>query len=94
MLTGDDIKKLEQKFATKKDLEKFATKIDLAGLEVKMNLEFEKVREEMATKDDFRKAMTVLDKVLKEVLAMRQEQTMLLPYAIEKVPSVAPHLAG
>lgn len=93
MLTADDIKKLAQKFATKKDLDKFATKedlkkfatkedlkefatkIDLAKLEIKMNLEFEKVREEMATKDDFRKVMTVLDHVLKEVLAMRQEQT-------------------
>lgn len=44
-------------------------------------------------KDDLRKAMTVLDKVLKEVLAMRQEQTMFLPYAIKKVPAVAQHLS-
>lgn len=92
MLTANDIKKLEQKFPTK---------IDLAKLEIKMNLEFEKVREEMATKDDLRKVMTVLDKVLKEVLAMRQEQTMHVEdhrrisdrfEAIEKVPVVAQHL--
>jgi len=46
--------------------------------------------------------MTVLDKVLKEVLDMRQEQTMHVEdhrrinsrlEAIEQVPSVAQHLA-
>lgn len=102
MITDEDIKKLTQKFATKEDLKQFATKIDLARLEIKMNLEFEKVREDMATKDDFRKVMTVLDKVLKEVLDMRQEQTMHVEdhrrinsrlEAIEQVPSVAQHLA-
>lgn len=120
MLTTDDIKKLAQKFATKKDLEKFATKkdlekfvtkkdlegyatkLDLAKLEVDMKVEFVKIREEMATKDDFRKVMTVLDKVLKEVLVMRQEQTMHVEdhrrinerfKAIEKVSAVAQHLA-
>ena len=60
MLSPDDFKKLLQLFPTKEELRQ----------------ELEKIREEMATKDDFRQVMTVLDKVLKEVLAMRQEQTM------------------
>lgn len=83
MLTQDDIKKLKEafatkkdleRFATKKDLERFATKLELSKLEVDMNLGFDKIREEMATKDEFRQVMTILDKVLKEVLAMRQDQ--------------------
>ena len=60
MLTEDDYKKLLQFFPTKEEVRQ----------------ELQKIREEMATKDDFRTVMTVLDKVLKEVLAMRQEQTM------------------
>lgn len=59
MLSTDDFKKLLQLFPTKEELRQ----------------ELEKNREEMATKDDFRRAMTILDQVLKEVLAMRQEQT-------------------
>ncbi len=59
MLTADDFKKLIQVFATREELRQ----------------ELEKIREEMATKEDFRKVMTVLDKVLKEVLDMRQEQS-------------------
>lgn len=60
--------------------------------------ELQEMREEMATKEDFRKVMTVLDKVLKEVLAMRQEQTFHVQKhtdidyrldAMERVPAVA-----
>lgn len=58
MLTTDDLKKLIQLFATKEELRQ----------------ELEKIREEMVTKYELRKVMTVLDKVLHEVLAMRQEQ--------------------
>lgn len=87
MITADDFGKLVQTFPTKEELKQ----------------ELEKVREEMASKDDLRKVMTVLDKVLKEVLAMRQEQTMHVEDHrrindrlddIEKVPAVAQHLIG
>ena len=60
MLTAEDFQKLIQLFVTKEEFHQ----------------ELEKIREEMASKDDFRRVMTVLDKVLKEVLDMRQEQTM------------------
>ncbi len=73
MITADDLGKLVRTFPTKEELKQ----------------ELEKIREETASKDDLRKVMTVLDKVLKEVLAMRQEQTMFLPYAIEKVSAIA-----
>ncbi|EKE05917.1 MAG: hypothetical protein ACD_19C00147G0002 [uncultured bacterium] len=85
MITAADLGKLVQTFPTKEELKQ----------------ELEKVREETASKDDLRQAMTVLDKVLKEVLAMRQEQTMHVEdhrrindrfEAIEKVPPVAPHI--
>ncbi len=59
MITADDLGKLVQTFPTKAELKQ----------------ELEKIREETASKDDLRKVMTVLDKVLKEVLAMRQEQS-------------------
>lgn len=58
MLTSQDIKLLVESFKTRSEADE-----DLRKLE-----------EKMATKDDFRQAMIVLDKVLKEVLAMRQEQ--------------------
>lgn len=58
MLTKNDFDKLIELFPTREETRQ----------------EFEKIREEMATKDDFRQVMTVLDKVLKEVLAMRQDQ--------------------
>lgn len=58
MLTKNDFDKLTGLFPTREETRQ----------------EFEKIREEMATKDDLRQVMTVLDKVLKEVLAMRQEQ--------------------
>ena len=87
MITADDLGKLVQTFPTKEELKQ----------------ELEKIKEETASKDDFRKVMTVLDKVLKEVLDMRQEQTMHVGDhrriddrldAIEEVPLVAQHLAG
>lgn len=56
--------------------EEFAKLVQTFPIREEIRQEFEKVREEMATRDDFRKVMTVLDKVLREVLAMRQEQTM------------------
>lgn len=59
MLTATDIKLLVETFKTRAEADE-----DLRRLE-----------EKMATKYDFRKVMTVLDIVLKEVLAMRQEQT-------------------
>lgn len=94
MITDADVKKLKKEFATKEDL-----------LRTKFELEdgIGKIEENMATRDDFRRVMTVLDKVLKEVLAMRQEQTMHVEDhrrigarldAIEKVPAVAQHLVG
>ena len=59
MLTNNDFKKLIQTFVTKEEFKQ----------------ELERVREEMVTKDEHREVMTTLDKVLKEILAMRQEQT-------------------
>ncbi len=49
MLTADDFEKLVQLFPTKEELRQ----------------ELEKIREETATKEDSRRLMTVLDKVLK-----------------------------
>lgn len=92
MITDADITKLKKEFATKEDL--LRTKFELED-------RIGKIEENMTTKDDFRRVMTVLDKVLKEVLAMRQEQTMYVEDhrrindrldAIEKVPAVAQHL--
>lgn len=92
MITDADITKLKKEFATKEDL--LRTKFELED-------RIGKIEENMATKDDFRRVMTVLDKVLKEVLAMRQEQTMHVENhrrindrldAIEKVPAVVQHL--
>lgn len=62
MLTDADIKKLLLEMARS-----FVTKEELRQ-------EFEKIREEMATKDMFRKVMTKLDAVYKELRDMRQEQ--------------------
>jgi len=59
MLTNEDIKKLLDVLPTKEE----------------MKQELERIREETASKDDMRSVMTTLDKVLKEVLVMRQEQT-------------------
>lgn len=64
MLTDADIKKLLLEMARS-----FVTKEELRQ-------EFEKIREEMATKDMFREVMTKLDAVFKEVLAVRQEQSV------------------
>lgn len=93
MITDADITKLKKEFATKEDL--LRTKFELED-------RIGKIEENMATKDDFRQVMTALDKVLKEVLAIRQEQTMHVEDhrrindrldAIEKVPAVTQHLA-
>lgn len=109
MLTTDDIKKLTKSFVTKKEFKKtvatLATKAELHQVEanlqgqiIDVRLEVVKVREEMATKDNFRSVMTLLDKVLKEVLDMRQEQTFHVQShrdieerldKIEAVPAVA-----
>ncbi len=62
MLTDADIKKLVLEMAGT-----FVTKEELRQ-------EFEKIREEMATKDEFRDVITKLDAVYKEVLAVRHEQ--------------------
>ncbi len=58
MLTSNDIKLLIDNFKTRAEADE----------------DLRKLREEMATKDELRKVMTTLDKVLHEVLAMRQEQ--------------------
>lgn len=55
MLTPKEIGTLIERFSAV-----FATKQEL-----------EKIREEMATKDELRKVMTALDRVLHEVLAIR-----------------------
>lgn len=57
MLTDEDIKKLAKKFATK---------IDLDRLEVEMKLRLERIEENMATRDDFRKFMTMVEGSLRE----------------------------
>lgn len=64
MLTDADIKKLLLEMARS-----FVTKEELRQ-------EFEKIREEMATKNESRDIMTKLDAVFKEVKDMRQEQDM------------------
>lgn len=112
MITDADIKKLAKKFTTKSELKnelkKFATKEDLKKLDldvirlrIEMNERFEKIEDTMATKDDFRNFMVVLDKVLKEVLAMRDEQNIHVGdhmrindrfEAIEQTPTVAHEL--
>ena len=66
-MTNDDFKKMVQTFVTKTEFDQ----------------RIEKLEERVATKDDFRQVMTVLDKVLKEVLAMRQEQTFHVQKHIE-----------
>lgn len=59
MLTTQDIAKMTQLFTTKAELKQ----------------EIEKVREEMATKQDMNKVMTMLDAVMSELKDMCQEQT-------------------
>ncbi|MDD2823519.1 MAG: hypothetical protein PHQ59_05580 [Candidatus Daviesbacteria bacterium] len=58
MLTVEDIKKLVEVFSTRSEI----------------NQELEKIREEMATKEDLREVMTKVDAVFGEVKAMREEQ--------------------
>lgn len=60
MLTQEDIQKLISVFVTKVEFEQ----------------EMEKLREDLANKDDFGKVMTKLDSVYGEVIAFRQEQAM------------------
>lgn len=81
MLTQADFKKLGNLFITKVELKKAVKSLKgqidgLQGQIIDVRLDIKSIREEMATKDDFRKVVTILDKVLKEVLDMRQEQTM------------------
>lgn len=64
MLTDTDIKKLILEMARS-----FVTKEELRQ-------EFEKIKEEMATKNESRDVMTKLDAVFKEILAVRQEQSI------------------
>lgn len=60
---------------TSKDINTLIEKMSLAfATKQELKQELENIRNEMATKDELRKVMTVLDKVLHEVLAMRQEQ--------------------
>lgn len=89
MITDDDIKKLAKKFATK---------MDLAQVEFNLKEEIEDLKERMATKDDFRKFMTMLENTFTEVKKMREEQSAHFGehrlindrlYDIERVPVVA-----
>lgn len=73
-------------FATKDDLKRFATKDDLEDLQrVVTNLAVEvmgikgeivDIKENMVTKEDHREIRTLMDRVLKELVEMRQEQVV------------------
>lgn len=101
MITDEDIKKLAKKFATKNDLQNI--KLDLAKVEFNLRTEIEEIKEKMATKDDFRRFMTVLEKTFTEVKKMREEQSAHFGEHrlindrlddIERVPVVAHELSS
>ena len=60
MITGDDVVKLSQVFATKEEF----------------RLMEERMTEKFATKDQWNLVMNLVDKVLVEVKAMREEQAV------------------
>lgn len=79
MITDADIKKLLKAVATKKDLKE--TRDDLVqkfmqvfATKQELNDGFERVREEMATKDQFNQVMDKLDAVYGEVRLKREDQ--------------------
>jgi len=61
---------MEEVFATKKDLENFVTKDDALNFATKADLE------NFATKDDINLVMNALDKTLKKIEDLIQENTM------------------
>lgn len=73
LLTKSYLKKALEPFATKKDLEKFATKTDIYRLENRVDdLEEKFIGKLVEFKD---KILNAVDAVIKEVKAMREEQT-------------------
>ena len=85
MITDDDVKKLKKVFATKKDLDKFATKDDLKKTTTELQVEIFKTREELKSEINlleerfdkkFDRVMNGVDKVVVELQAMRQEQSI------------------
>jgi hypothetical protein len=69
MITDDDVKKLEKTFATKIDLAVEVTKV-----KDELRADIQNVEKRFETRFD--QVMTGLDKVLVEVQAVRQEQTV------------------
>lgn len=91
-LTKDDAKNFATKkdlkqFATKKDLERFATKDDLSKLadsfvatfvtKVEFDIFREDIFERMATKQDFADQMVVMDKAMREIWRVSDNQEIL-----------------
>lgn len=86
MLTISDIKKLKAVFATKQDLAKQGTKF-LSVFATKQDLR--QIRDEMVTKKEFNEkfdgVLDKLDTVLGEVKDIRQEQTVHLRGAHDRI---------
>lgn len=77
MLTKNDIKLLKEVFTTKDDLKKFVLKEDLKNFATKDDLrsEISGLRSEL--KSDI---LTFKDEILREVVAMRQELSVVIGY--------------
>jgi hypothetical protein len=80
MITDDDVKKLQKKFATKDDLKRFATKDDFAQLDFRMfNLEIRvsNIEDKMATKEDLNnlrsEVLDRMDAVFGELKGLRED---------------------
>ena len=89
-VTKDDLRSELKKYATKDDLKselkKYATKDDLTVSQVRLGVEFDKkiddLREDMGGKHN--QVMTVLDKLLAEVVKGR-EHDLVVDFQIEKL---------
>lgn len=79
VLTTADKKWLDSRFATKEDLKRFATKEDLQVSNISLRLEIDETKREL--KDEINskhdEVMTVLDSILKEVVAGREHDLVI-----------------
>ncbi len=90
MLTKDDKKWIDDKFATKEDLRtelrKYATKDDLTVMGARLGLEFDKkidnLKEDIGTKHD--EVLTRLDKIMGGVIKGR-EHDLVVAHQIERL---------
>lgn len=80
LATKEDIRRLEDKVATKEDLERFAAKEDVKALEIATREEIRRLEERMATKEDVRaleERMVAEVKRLEESMATKEDVKML-----------------